>query len=148
MPEKVTMGVSVQAWGVANSLTGFTTLSFCGLYLSLVILLLSCTILVFHQLSALDRNQRQYAILRQLGEDRQTRSRWMAWELGTFFLLPFLLPAGVTGLLSAAAQRLMGPAVLQPGVFLLCGAAALGIFAGVYGLYFGVTYRLFRRSVG
>ena len=30
MPEKVTMGVSVQAWGVANSLTGFTTLSFCG----------------------------------------------------------------------------------------------------------------------
>ena len=44
----------------------------------------------------------------------------MAWELGTFFLLPFLL----------------------------CGAAALGIFAGVYGLYFGVTYRLFRRSVG
>ena len=44
MPEKVTMGVSVQAWGVANSLTGFTTLSFCGLYLSLVILLLSCTI--------------------------------------------------------------------------------------------------------
>ena len=148
MPEKVTMGVSVQAWGVANSLTGFTTLSFCGLYLSLVILLLSCTILVFHQLSALDRNQRQYAILRQLGVDRQTRSRWMAWELGTFFLLPFLLPAGVTGLLSAAAQRLMGPAVLQPGVFLLCGAAALGIFAGVYGLYFGVTYRLFRRSVG
>lgn len=148
MPEKVTMGVSVQAWGVANSLTGFTTLSFCGLYLSLVILLLSCTILAFHQLSALDRNQRQYAILRQLGVDRQTRSRWMAWELGTFFLLPFLLPAGVTGLLSAAAQRLMGPAVLQPGVFLLCGAAALGIFAGVYGLYFGVTYRLFRRSVG
>ena len=113
-----------------------------------MILLLSCTILAFHQLSALDRNQRQYAILRQLGVDRQTRSRWMAWELGTFFLLPFLLPAGVTGLLSAAAQRLMGPAVLQPGVFLLCGAAALGIFAGVYGLYFGVTYRLFRRSVG
>lgn len=72
MPEKVTMGVSVQAWGVANSLTGFTTLSFCGLYLSLVILLLSCTILAFHQLSALDRNQRQYAILRQLGVDRQT----------------------------------------------------------------------------
>ena len=49
-----------------------------------MILLLSCTILVFHQLSALDRNQRQYAILRQLGVDRQTRSRWMAWELGTF----------------------------------------------------------------
>lgn len=148
VPDQVAQSLPEKGWRVANSLTGFTTLSFCGLYLSLVILLLSCTILVFHQLSALDRNQRQYAILRQLGVDRQTRSRWMAWELGTFFLLPFLLPAGVTGLLSAAAQRLMGPAVLQPGVFLLCGAAALGIFAGVYGLYFGVTYRLFRRSVG
>ena len=69
----------------------------------------------------------------------------MAWELGTFFLLPFLLPAGVTGLLSAAAQRLMGPAVLQPAPVWSGGS---GIFAGVYGLYFGVTYRLFRRSVG
>ena len=28
---KITMGVTVKAWGVANSLTGFTTLSFCGL---------------------------------------------------------------------------------------------------------------------
>lgn len=98
MPEKVTMGVSVQAWGVANSLTGFTTLSFCGLYLSLVILLLSCTILAFHQLSALDRNQRQYAILRQLGVDRQTRSRWVPGNWGPFSSSRFSCRPGVTGL--------------------------------------------------
>ena len=32
LPEKVTMGVTVKAWVVANSLTGFTAISFCRLY--------------------------------------------------------------------------------------------------------------------
>lgn len=37
LPEKVTMGVTVKAWGVANSLTGFTAISFSGLYLSIIL---------------------------------------------------------------------------------------------------------------
>lgn len=40
LPEKVTMGVTVKAWGVANSLTGFTAISFCGLYLSIIFIIL------------------------------------------------------------------------------------------------------------
>lgn len=34
LPDHVTMGVTVQSWGVDNSLTGYTSISFCGLYLS------------------------------------------------------------------------------------------------------------------
>ena len=45
LPDHVTMGVTVQSWGVDNSLTGYTSISFCGLYLSVVFILLSCTIL-------------------------------------------------------------------------------------------------------
>ena len=44
LPERVTMGVTVKAWGVANSLTGFTTISFCGLYLSIIFIILSCAV--------------------------------------------------------------------------------------------------------
>lgn len=38
LPERVTMGVTVKAWGVENSLTGFAAISFCGLYLSIILL--------------------------------------------------------------------------------------------------------------
>lgn len=37
LPEQVTMGVTVKAWGVENSLTGFAAISFCGLYLSIIL---------------------------------------------------------------------------------------------------------------
>lgn len=38
LPEQVTMGVTVKAWGIENSLTGFVAISFCGLYLSIILL--------------------------------------------------------------------------------------------------------------
>lgn len=47
VPEKMTLGVTVKAWGIANSLTGFTTIAFCGLYLSIIFILLSCTVFSF-----------------------------------------------------------------------------------------------------
>lgn len=34
--------VTVKAWGFANSLTGFTAISFCGMYLSIIFMILSC----------------------------------------------------------------------------------------------------------
>lgn len=58
LPEKVTMGVTVKAWGVANSLTGFTAISFSGLYLSIIFIILSCSVLAFEQLSAIDKTRR------------------------------------------------------------------------------------------
>lgn len=60
LPERVTMGVTVKAWGVANSLTGFTTISFCGLYLSVIFIILSCSVLAFEQLSAIEQNLRPH----------------------------------------------------------------------------------------
>ena len=65
--KKVTMGVTVKAWGVANSLTGFTAISFCGLYLSIIFIILSCSVLAFEQLSAIDKNQKNYAVIDRFG---------------------------------------------------------------------------------
>ena len=44
LPEQVTMGVTVKAWGVENSLTGFTAISFCRLIFKHYFLILSSTI--------------------------------------------------------------------------------------------------------
>lgn len=67
LPERVTMGVTVKAWGVENSLTGFAAISFCGLYLSIIFIILSSTILAFEQLSKIDYNRRNYQILDKMG---------------------------------------------------------------------------------
>lgn len=147
LPQKVTLGVSVQAWGVANSLAGFTVLSFCGLYLSLVLLLLSGAILAFHQLAGLDRNRRSYGLLRQLGVSRRSRSRLAAGELATFFAIPWLLPVLVTLALALAAQRAFGAGVLLANAFLLAGLGAVGVFTAVYALYFAAACHLYRRAV-
>ena len=69
------MGVTVKAWGVENSLTGFTAISFCGLYLSIIFIILSSTILAFEQLSKIDYNRRNYQILDKMGVAQKNKKR-------------------------------------------------------------------------
>ena len=73
LPEQVTMGITVKAWGIENSLTGFAAISFCGLYLSIIFIILSSTILAFEQLSKIDYNRRNYQILDKMGVAQKTR---------------------------------------------------------------------------
>ena len=63
LPEKSNDGCYRKRRGVLpNSLTGFTAISFCGLYLSIIFIILSCSVLAFEQLSAIDKNQKNYAV--------------------------------------------------------------------------------------
>lgn len=147
LPQQVTMNVSVKAWGLNNSLTGFTVLSFCGLYLSIVLILLSCTILAFAQLSALTHDQKSYGLLRQLGVSPQRLRRLLRQELATFFLIPFLLPVLVTLVLIFGGQQLFGTYMLQRGLIPLYGALTLAVFTLIYGLYGQATAYLIRRHI-
>ena len=97
LPEKVTMGVTVKAWGVANSLTGFTAISFCGLYLSIIFIILSCSVLAFEQLSAIDKNQKNYAVIDRLGVPGHRQASLIRRELSTVFLIPLLFPLFADG---------------------------------------------------
>lgn len=148
LPEKITLGVTVKAWGTANSLTGFTTISFCGLYLSIVFILLSCTILAFEQLSAIDSNKRSYRIIDKMGVSKQTQRRLVRQELATFFFIPLVLPVTVTLLLIFGAQNLFGEAILQEGMIPLCGAITLILFFIIYFIYYQGTAYLFKKNIG
>lgn len=147
LPDRVTMNVTVKAWGMSNSLTGFTVLSFCGLYLSIVLILLSCTILAFAQLSALAHNQQSYGLLQKLGVSPARLRRLLHRELATFFLIPFLLPALVTLTLVFGGHQIFGAYLLQKGLIPLCGAITLAVFSLIYGLYSLATAYLIRRHI-
>ena len=147
LPERVTMGVTVKAWGVANSLTGFTTLSFCGLYLSIIFIILSCSVLAFEQLSAIDKNQKNYAVIDRLGVSAQKRASLVRKELSTVFLIPLFFPIVLTILLVVGTQFIFGEAILQAGLVLFYGVITILLFCAIYLTYFGATMFLFKRVI-
>lgn len=147
LPERVTMKVTVKAWGIANSLTGFTSISFCGLYLSIIFIILSCTVLAFEQLSVLERNRRSYRILDDIGVEKETQLRLAEWEVGTFFFIPTVLPIGTTLILIVASNNLFGKMILQKNLIPIYGGATIFIFAFMYVVYFWATISIFKRSV-
>lgn len=147
LPEKVTIHVTVKAWGVANSLTGFTAISFCGMYLSIIFIILSCAVLAFEQLSAIDKNQKNYEIIDRLGVSRQKQASLIRRELSTVFFIPLLFPILLTVLLIAGTQFLYDEAILQEGIVLLYGLVTLLLFGAIYFIYFGATLFLFKRVI-
>ena len=147
LPEKMTMGITVKAWGVANSLTGFTTLSFCGLYLSIIFIILSCSVLAFEQLSAIDKNQKNYAVIDRLGVSAQKQASLVRKELSTVFLIPLFFPIVLTILLVVGTQFIFGEAILQAGLVLFYGVITILLFCAIYLTYFGATMFLFKRVI-
>ncbi len=147
LPEHITIGVTVKAWGVSNSLTGFTSISFCSLYLSIAFILLSCTILAFEQLSALDHNRRSYQSIDRIGVSKMMQRKLIHRELSTFFFIPLVLPAIVMIILMLGAQSLFGSYIMQENIVLRYGVVTLAIFAGFYFLYYVTTYSLYRRNM-
>ena len=147
LPERVTMGVTVKAWGVANSLTGFTTLSFCGLYLSIIFIILSCSVLAFEQLSAIDKNQKNYAVIDRLGVSAQKQASLVRKELSTVFLIPLFFPIVLTILLVVGTQFIFGEAILQAGLVLFYGMVTILLFCAIYLTYFGATMFLFKKVI-
>ncbi len=147
LPERVAVGVIVKAWGVENSLTGFTAISFGGLYLSVIFILLASTMLAFEQLSGLEHSRRSYGILEKLGVDMGMQRKLARLEVRTFFFVPAVLPVATTVCLIAGAQRMFGEAFLRENLVWICGGAALAVFGVVYLLYYLAADFLFCRDV-
>lgn len=147
LPEQVTMGVTVKAWGVENSLTGFAAISFCGLYLSIIFIILSSTILAFEQLSKIDYNRRNYQILDKMGVAQKTRRNLIKKEVGVLFFIPAILPMIIMIFLIAGANQVFGEAILQENLFLTYGIVTLAVFGGIYLLYYWATTSVFQYAV-
>lgn len=115
------------------------------LYIATVFVCMALAILSVKTLSTLDDERRRFAVLYQLGADEKMQRRALFRQIGAFFLMPFALPLLMTvpiGLVfgktyefwnfsGLSGQRAMGTAAL----------ISLTI-AGVYVLYFLITYRI------
>lgn len=147
LPERITLGVTVKEWGIANSLTGFTAISFCSLYLSIIFIILSCAVLAFEQLSAIDKNRKNYEIISSLGVSEGKCVSLIRKEISTIFFIPLLFPLFLTVLLIAGTQVLFGEAIMQEGLILLYGFVTILFFCAIYLTYFVATMFLFKKVI-
>lgn len=107
----------------------------------------SCSVLAFEQLSAIDRNWKNYAVIDRLGVSGRRQASLVRKELSTVFLIPLFFPIVLTVLLIVGTQFFFGEAILQEGLVLFYGLVTILLFCAIYLTYFGATMSLFKRVI-
>ncbi|MGN0426111.1 MAG: ABC transporter permease [Acetatifactor sp.] len=115
------------------------------LYVSTVFVCMALAILAVKTLSALEDERRRFAVLYRLGTDGRMQKSALFRQIGAFFLMPFLFPLLMTVPLGVIFGRvytfwnlsgLSGQKAMQ-----IAAMIALAV-AGIYVLYFIITYRI------
>lgn len=145
--ERITVSVSVRDWGIANSLCGFTTLSFCGFYLSVIFIVLSGVLLAFEQFERVANNQRLYGIIGKIGVDDEGCKKLLFKELLVFFGVPSILPIIIFAIVVIGSQKLFGNLIYSANAVPIAAGFSILIFGVLYSLYFVMTYVLYKKCV-
>lgn len=128
-----------------NAVSGKAIISFLAIYLGLVFLMISSTILSLQQLSETIENKKRYGILKKLGVDKLMIRKALFKQVGLYFLLPLSLAFihSIVGLYTANREiMLVGEMNVYKSSFLTAG-----LVISIYGMYFILTYLGSLRSI-
>lgn len=146
LSKHTTIGVLVQSWTRAHSLTGYTALSFSSIYMGITFSLLVCILLGFQQLETAEKNKQKYNILWKLGLSSKDINSLILKEMLIYFSVPLVMPLIITILLMAILNKIfmeqMAKANLIPYYFIL----AIAVFMLVYVIYFSITFIIYRKA--
>ena len=122
---------------------------FLGIFLGLLFLLATVLIIYYKQISEGYEDQRRYQIMQQVGMSRREVGASIRGQILLVFFLP-LLAAGLHILAAfpmlCRILELFG--LYDVGLFALCTAGTLAVFAAVYALVHGLTARTYERIIG
>ena len=122
---------------------------FLGIFLGLLFLMATVLIIYYKQVSEGYEDQRRYQIMQQVGMSRREVGASIRGQILLVFFLP-LLTAGLHILTAfpmlCRILELFG--LHEVGMFALCTAGTLAVFAAVYALVYGLTARTYERIVG
>lgn len=122
----------------AQSVTTKALVSFLGIYLGFVFMIVSAAILAIQQLSETADNRERYLLLKKLGTEPAMLNRALFAQILCYFLFPLLLAVihSIVGLTAANEVIRMFGKIDVAGTI-----AATAVFVLViYGVYFGLTY--------
>ncbi|MGM9590801.1 MAG: ABC transporter permease [Faecousia sp.] len=115
------------------------------LYVSTVFVCMALAILSIKMLSTLEDERRRFAILYRLGADVKMQKAALRKQIGAFFLMPAALPLLMTvplGLVFGKVYEIWGFADLSGQRAMETAVLISLVIAGVYALYFFITYRI------
>ena len=121
------------------------TLMIGTLYVATVFVCMALAILSIKTLSTLDEERRRFAILYRLGADVKMQKAALRKQIGAFFLMPAILPLLMTvpiGLIFGKIYEIWGFAGLSGQRAMETAVLICLVMAGIYALYFFITYRI------
>jgi len=145
--DRITIGVSVKAWGVTNSLSGFVTLSFCGFYLGAILMVITGMLVSLNQLDRVDLSRRYYAILDKIGVAPKMLANTTVKEISCFFALPMIFPLIVFVVVIVLSKGMLGQYILSPTAIPFAALFSLGTVIGIYAIYYIIVRFLYKRAV-
>lgn len=145
LSEYTTIGVMVKTWTAANSLTGYTIISFCCLYLGVVFTILVGALLAFQQMAAVSRNRRSYTMLHKMGVASKEISKLAFREMLLFFAVPVIMPLIITFLLAGVLNNILKEQIMALNLILKYTGFAVMIFMVIYSFYFVITYITYKK---
>lgn len=145
--ENITMNVSTKAWGIHNSLSGFLIIVFIGLYLCIIFIIYSSTIIGFESLSSISHTRKEMKILFYLGFKKKEIKSLINKNLFTFFYFPIMLPITIVAIIVTILSKVLMSIHISL-YLILCGFfISIFIFVGIYTLFFFVVRYLFQKEV-
>ncbi|MGC6175667.1 ABC transporter permease [Lacrimispora sp. 38-1] len=145
LSEHTEIGVLVKTWTVANSLTGYTIISFCCLYMGIIFLILVGSLLAFQQMAAAEKNNKKYIMLYKVGVSWQQINLLALKEMLLFFITPVIVPLLVTFSLAGILNSILKDRVYAVNIILRYTGVAVTVFMMIYIFYFIITFITYRR---
>lgn len=121
------------------------TLIIGALYVSTVFVCMALAILAVKTLSTLEEERRRFAILYRLGADEKMQKSALLRQTGAFFLMPVAFPLLMTvpmGVFFGKVYEIWNLTGLNGGKAMETAALIALAMAGIYVLYFVITYRI------
>lgn len=145
LSEHTEIGVLVKTWTVANSLTGYTIISFCCLYMGIIFLILVGSLLAFQQMAAAEKNNKKYIMLYKVGISWHQINLLALKEMLLFFITPIIVPLLVTFSLAGILNSILKDQVYAVNIILRYTGVAVAVFMIIYIFYFVITFITYRR---
>lgn len=115
-------------------------------YVGLVFVCVAVTVLSVQQLSDSAKYQFRYDVLKKLGLNTGQINRLILQQLSAYYLCPAVLAIAISSMILSVSRSFVSMTGFSTayGIFFLHG---VGIFFGVYLVYFVLTYVGFRRNI-
>ncbi len=145
LSEHTTIGVMVKTWTVANSLTGYTIITFCGLYLGVIFTILVGALLGFQQLAVAAKNKQRYEMLYKMGVSYKEIKTVALKEMLLFFITPVFMPLVVTFSLAGILNYILREQILATNIIIKYTGYAVLVFMLIYSFYIVITFISYRK---